>query len=798
MVAKRVNVLVYSGGLTKTAWWDNENLMTSPGNGSTVESVRHCLYTLRRLLAPNYAVIPVTGDMLIKEPWTATCAALVFPGGADQGYCRTLNGDGNRRIRQFVERGGIYIGFCAGGYYGSRRCEFEVGNKILEVIGDRELAFFPGSCRGCAFPGFVYHSEKGARAAELQVDKTLLSTGSVPNMFKAYYNGGGVFADALKFREQGVEVLASYTEEIAVDGGEGSAAVVYCKVGEGAALLTGPHPEFVFFGKPADNWSLTKPRYATATPEKGKANTAEFAKVVDILAGDEKHRIDFLKACLMKLGLTVNEDNQDVPSLSLIHLSALEPAMNTRLLETLERDGIMITEDGEQYLKDENDKFHFVKPSSWMMGDLEDALPSESISQASQSTTTSLSPTLPEAAASRSTSASAPNISTHNQPAGSVTTGTTAGPIIDYSTITKEILVHTTSPTHPNSKETPYFNHSAFFAHLTSSDANEPPVSFSSPFHSEPPSRFGSPLIYGEVVTSTNTLLEKNTRLLRRLPTGTTFAATTQLAGRGRGSNIWVSPPGSLMFSTVIRHPMALMSRAPVVFVQYLAAMAVVQGIKTYGSSNKTSNYSSKSRYADIPVKLKWPNDIYALSPGRSDMSNPDAYTKIGGILVNSHYNAESYIAVVGIGLNVSNTAPTTSLNALLASVPPGTSGTNQCPPPFTLERLLARILVCFETLYTRFLDTGFDGYLEDLYYKDWLHMDQVVTLETQGGARARIKGVTRDYGLLVAEELGWEDRSTGRQWELQSDSNSFDFVSCSLYLVNSHCSKTWLKDLYG
>ena len=41
--------------------------------------------------------------------------------------------------------------------------------------------------------------------------------------------------------------------------------------------------------------------------------------------------------------------------------------------------------------------------------------------------------------------------------------------------------------------------------------------------------------------------------------------------------------------------------------------------------------------------------------------------------------------------------------------------------------------------------------------------MDQIVTLETQDGARARIKGITRDYGLLVAEELGWEDRPTGR-----------------------------------
>lgn len=185
---------------------------------------------------------PVTGDMLVKEPWSATCALLVVPGGADLGYGRTLNGVGNRRIEQFVKRGGAYLGFCAGGYYGCKRCEFEVGNKSLEVTGDRELAFFPGTCRGGAFPGFVYHSEAGARAAELKVAAGALG-GTVPAVFRSYYNGGGVFVDAPSFDT--VEVLASYTEALNVDPGNGSAAVVHCKVGDGAAILTGPHPEFV-------------------------------------------------------------------------------------------------------------------------------------------------------------------------------------------------------------------------------------------------------------------------------------------------------------------------------------------------------------------------------------------------------------------------------------------------------------------------------------------------------------------------------------------------------------------------
>ncbi|KAM5451537.1 biotin holocarboxylase synthetase [Microsporum audouinii] len=185
--------------------------------------------------------------------------------------------------------------------------------------------------------------------------------------------------------------------------------------------------------------------------------------------------------------------------------------------------------------------------------------------------------------------------------------------------------------------------------------------------------------------------------------------------------------------------------------------MAIVQGVKTYDKG-----------YDTLPVKLKWPNDIYALDPTDPTCKT---YTKIGGILVNAHYSSSEYIAVVGAGLNALNPSPTTSLNALLQTF----KGTSNPEPP-SLEKLLARILTTFEGLYARFLRTGFDKDFEDMYYSNWLHMDQIVTLEAEGGVRARIKGITRDYGLLIAEELGWEDRPTGKVWQLQSDSNSFDF----------------------
>ena len=424
-----------------------------------MDSVRHCIYTLRRLLSPNYAVIPVQGEAIVKEPWTASCALLVIPGGADLPYCRTLNGEGNRRISQFVERGGAYLGFCAGGYYASKRCEFEVGNKKMEVIGDRELGFFPGICRGLAFPGFVYHSEKGARAVELKVNKASLATGSIPQVFKSYYNGGGVFVDAPKYRDQGVEVLASFTENLNVDPGEGTAAVVYCKVGEGAAILTSPHPEYFLptHGALAITEKITRFAAANLDP---KAEGDNFAQVIDFLALDDTPRTDFLKACLSKLGLQVTQEQSTVPSLSRLHLTSVNPSDTANLIAALQDIITKNDDDDEEYIKDENDTFHLEKASAWKLGGLDQALPE-----------------LPK---EKNVEADAKEDS-----------------FLDYNKVVKHLIVH--NEKHPFPKETPYFNHLAFFANLRhyqgiSRDASD---------------EFGKTLLYGEVVTSTNTLLEK-------------------------------------------------------------------------------------------------------------------------------------------------------------------------------------------------------------------------------------------------------------------------------------------------
>ncbi|KAB5566282.1 biotin-protein ligase [Coniochaeta sp. 2T2.1] len=674
------------------------NVLVYTGTGTTLSSVRHCISTLRRLLSPNYAVIPITESVLLKEPWAPTCALLVFPGGADLGYCRVLNGVGNRIISTYVRHaGGKYLGFCAGGYYGSRRCEFEVGheNRGMEVVGGRELSFYPGTCRGGAFRGFEYGCEKGARAARVKVTKAgFEGIDEIPEEFRCYYNGGGVFIDAEKFGDQGVEILAEYADELDVESGERRAAAVYCRVGEGAAVLTGPHPEFS-----AGNLSR-------------QPDVPGYDDLIEALAADEASATEFLKACLTKLGLEVSQEALLVPSPSTIHLSSINHTEVGELLQSLSN---IITKDdqGEEFIRDQNDTFHLEKPETrWSMASLSEAL-------------------LPKS------TTNAPSIDT-----------------ADASKITKRIVSHEES--WPETKETPYFNHATFYTSLQEYRQLDR--------HAR---EWGDILMYGEVVTSTNTLLEKNASLLSNLPTGFTLTATTQTAGRGRGSNVWIAPPGGLIMSTVINHPAHLAATRPIVFIQYLAAVAIVQAIQSYGRG-----------YDAVPVRLKWPNDIYARDPEAYEDERPEKYVKIGGILSNCSYSGGSYQVVLGIGINTTNQRPTTSLDALVERVNADRAKKGQAGKleKFRIERLIARILTRLEVLYNTFCRQGFTKELEEMYYKSWLHTGQIVTLEAEGGVRARVLGITRDWGMLMAEELGEGGRRGGKVWALQSDENSFDF----------------------
>ena len=127
-------------------------------------------------------------------------------------------------------------------------------------------------------------------------------------------------------------------------------------------------------------------------------------------------------------------------------------------------------------------------------------------------------------------------------------------------------------------------------------------------------------------------MLSRNTRLLDTLPIPFLSLASTQLTGRGRGANVWLSPPGCLMFSLLLRVPLAVLPAQKLVFIQYLFALAVAEACR----ADRVLGDEAGSR-----VRIKWPNDIYGI------MQDGER-KKLGGILVNTSFGAGKVEVVIG------------------------------------------------------------------------------------------------------------------------------------------------------
>lgn len=122
----------------------------------------------------------------------------------------------------------------------------------------------------------------------------------------------------------------------------------------------------------------------------------------------------------------------------------------------------IITKDGgEEYIKGSNDLFHLEKPDSrWSMTELSEALSDEF------------------AASQKKTGRGSPD------------------PTADYTHVVKRVVAH--EDAWPEPKETPYFNHAVYYSSLREFRDKD-----------EQAETWGDMLMYGEVLTSTNTLLEK-------------------------------------------------------------------------------------------------------------------------------------------------------------------------------------------------------------------------------------------------------------------------------------------------
>ncbi|KAJ6613606.1 class II aaRS and biotin synthetase [Mycena sp. CBHHK59/15] len=300
----------------------------------------------------------------------------------------------------------------------------------------------------------------------------------------------------------------------------------------------------------------------------------------------------------------------------------------------------------------------------------------------------------------------------------------------------------------PDRDQTPLFDLGLFFSALSAArkqGTNEDAA----------PSGIGDAFLYGEAVTSTQTMLDKNPRFMGLLPTPLVSLASHQLAGRGRGANVWLSPSGCLQFSLLLRLSLSTFPASKLVFVQYLFALAVAEACREEAVLGNAGGV----------VRLKWPNDLYAVCG--------DEKKKIGGILVNTSFQGGKVDIVIGSGLNVLNPPPITSLSQLL---PPDDDH------QLSMEHTAAAILVKFEGMWSVFVKGkgSFQPFM-DLYLRRWLHSDQLAKLTTTTPHQmVRITGITPDHGLLrtLPERRGWPSGSSEGFIDLQPDGNSFDLMA--------------------
>ncbi len=238
------------------------------GPGAAAESLAQTAVSLQDLAPVPYSVHKIGFRELKTGAWAQDTALLVMPGGADIPYTKYLSGEGTSKIRSYVEQGGNYLGICAGAYFASAQITFEAGTP-LEVRGTRELKFFPGIAEGPILAPYDYHSNSGARLAELRLKD------STEFVF-SHFNGGCHFVEAQNI--PGIIVHATY-------GDTEKAAIIEIKIGKGTAILSGVHPEF--------------------SPHLMNRKDPYLRPIAEKLALHEEERRDLMKGILGKLGIPV-------------------------------------------------------------------------------------------------------------------------------------------------------------------------------------------------------------------------------------------------------------------------------------------------------------------------------------------------------------------------------------------------------------------------------------------------------------------------------------------------------------
>ena len=199
------------------------------------QSYVHNTFELFQFMSKNFAKVVYINHNHICNNYLLSqkIDMFVMPGGADLYYVEKLNGEGNRQIKNYIAQGGIYLGICAGAYYGSQYVKWAENEGPQKIFGARELAFFKGETVGP-----VYEFIEDGLFAKSHINAVKVSFGEQQERSTLLrYEGGPLFYPYSEF-DDSYKVLATYSELP-----NNPVAVVECYFEKGMALLSSPHFE---------------------------------------------------------------------------------------------------------------------------------------------------------------------------------------------------------------------------------------------------------------------------------------------------------------------------------------------------------------------------------------------------------------------------------------------------------------------------------------------------------------------------------------------------------------------------
>jgi len=199
--------------------------------------------------------------------------------------------------------------------------------------------------------------------------------------------------------------------------------------------------------------------------------------------------------------------------------------------------------------------------------------------------------------------------------------------------------------------------------------------------------------------------------------------ADTQTAGRGRDKRVWLSRPGSLALSLILRPSHCEIEH--LARFTALAGLGVVHALGEFG----------------LQAKVKWPNDV--LLAGK----------KVAGVLVESEWMDESLAAlIIGLGVNVTKTSQPEAAQLRY----PATSVEAVYGQPIDRWALLTEILRAMQKLRVRLHDQIFI----QVWNQHLAFRGEEVRFYPTGGEviDVRLLGVNAQGGLM-SELLDGTDR---------------------------------------